>query len=56
MDLDMSPYGVFVWSSFGLSLILLTALASRTLWQARRTARDLAELEARSPPAPDAED
>ncbi|MET4684132.1 heme exporter protein CcmD [Brevundimonas faecalis] len=45
-DLDMSPYGLFVWSAWGVSAAALAALSVRALLAARRWKRELARLEA----------
>jgi heme exporter protein D len=52
-DLDMSPYGPFVWGAYGVSLAMLGALTWSILSRARATARRLAEME---PPPPAASD
>ena len=44
-DLDMSPYGVFVWSSWAISAAALAAISLRALLAARRWKRELARLE-----------
>jgi heme exporter protein D len=44
-DLDMSPYGVFVWSSWAISAAALAVLSLRALIAARRWKRELARLE-----------
>ena len=36
LDLDMTPYAVFVWSAWGISALVLGAVAARTLIAARR--------------------
>jgi len=46
LDLDMSPYGAFVWPAWGISAVVLAALSARTLIAARRWKRELARLEA----------
>lgn len=44
-DLDMSPYAAFVWPAWGVSALVLAALAVRALVQAHRWKRELARLE-----------
>jgi len=46
LDLDMSPYGAFVWPAWGISAVVLVALSARALIAARRWKRELARLEA----------
>ena len=46
LDLDMSPYGAYVWGSWGITALVLAALCVRALVSARRWKRELAELEA----------
>jgi len=38
-NFDAGPYGFFVWTSYGLSALVLVALVIDTLWRARRWAR-----------------
>ena len=60
-DLDMGRYAAFVWPAWGLSAIVLAALAARALLAARRWSAELKRLEeeagraqaAQSPAAPD---
>ena len=49
-DFDMSPYGGFVWSAYGLSALALLALLCGVLWRARRWRRELARREAEAGP------
>ncbi|GAA0870718.1 hypothetical protein GCM10009116_25550 [Brevundimonas basaltis] len=46
LDLDMSPYGAFVWPAWTISAAVLAALAARVLLAARRWSADLKRLEA----------
>ena len=46
-DLDMSPYAAFVWPAWGISALVLGAVAVRALLAARRWKAELARLEAR---------
>lgn len=46
IDLDMTPYAAFVWPAWGVSVLVLGALAARTLIAARRAAAALKALEA----------
>ena len=45
LDLDMSPYGVFVWSSWAISAAALAVISLRALIAARRWKRELDRLE-----------
>ena len=45
LDLDMSHYGVFVWSSWAISAVALAAISLRALIAARRWKRELDRLE-----------
>lgn len=45
LDLDMSPYGVFVWSSWAISVVALAVISIRALVAARRWKRELVRLE-----------
>ena len=45
LDLDMSPYGPFVWGAYGVSLVLLGVLSWSIVSRARATARRLAAME-----------
>ena len=45
LDLDMSPYGVFVWSSWAISVVALAVISLRALIAAGRWKRELARLE-----------
>ena len=44
-DLDMSPYGVFVWSSWAIRARIEIAARAAALIAARRWKRELARLE-----------
>ena len=44
---DLGKYAVAVLSSYGASLVLLAAVIALTVWQGRRTKRQLDEIEAR---------
>jgi len=46
-DLDMGGYGGFVWSAWGLSALVLSALLWRVLARARKARRALDEAEGR---------
>lgn len=46
LDFDMSPYAVFVWSSWAISALVLGGLAARVAISARRWKR---EAEAQDP-------
>ena len=45
IDLDMAPYAAFVWPAWGLSALVLGALAARALVAARRWSAELKRLE-----------
>ena len=45
LDLDMGRYAAFVWPAWGLSAIVLAALAARALIAARRWSAELKRLE-----------
>jgi heme exporter protein D len=49
LDLDMSPYGAFVWPAWAISAVVLGALAARALFAARRWSAELKRLEAGQP-------
>lgn len=44
-DLDMGRYAAFVWPAWGLSAVVLAALAARALIAARRASAELKRLE-----------
>ena len=46
LDLDMSPYGLFVWGSWGVSALALGVVAVRAALVSIRWKRELARLEA----------
>jgi len=48
-DLDMGRYAAFVWPAWGISVLVLGALIVRTIANARRWKRELAQLEADRP-------
>jgi len=45
LDLDMGRYAAFVWPAWGLSAIVLTALAARAALAARRWSAELKRLQ-----------
>ena len=51
IDLDMSPYSAFVWPAWGISAVVLAALAVRAVMAARRWSAELKRLEADRPEA-----
>ena len=53
-DFDLSPYAAFVWPAWGISALVLAALAVRALVQARRWKRELARLEEQGDERPQA--
>lgn len=46
IDLDMSPYGPFVWGAYAVSALVLGGLVAKVWAAARSAARRLADLEA----------
>ena len=50
LDLDMGKYAVYVWPAWGISVVVLAALAVRALIAARRWKAELAKLEADKAP------
>lgn len=44
-DLNMAPYGVYVWGSYGTSALVLGGLALKVWLDARRARRALDEAE-----------
>jgi len=44
MTMVLSPFGLYVWCAYGVSLTALAATAFVTLWQWRRAVRLLAHL------------
>jgi heme exporter protein D len=45
IDLDMGQYAAFVWPAWGISALVLAALAVRALIAARRWSAELKRLE-----------
>jgi heme exporter protein D len=45
LDLDMGRHAAFVWPAWGLTVIVLAAVAARTLIAARRWKDELQRLE-----------
>jgi len=45
LDLDMTPYAAFVWPAWGISALVLGAVAARALIMARRWDRALKAIE-----------
>ncbi|MDO1558949.1 heme exporter protein CcmD [Brevundimonas sp. 2R-24] len=48
-DFDMGRYAAFVWPAWGISLIVLGALAARALIAARRWRREAEKLDQERP-------
>ena len=46
LDLDMGRYAAFVWPAWGITALVLAALAARALVAARRWSAELKRLEA----------
>ena len=49
LDLDMSPYGAFVWPAWAITVIVLGAVVARAVLYARRWKAELKRLEAEDP-------
>lgn len=49
LDLDMGKYAAFVWPAWGISAVVLAALAARAGLAARRWSAELKRLEAERP-------
>ncbi|KQY89618.1 heme exporter protein CcmD [Brevundimonas sp. Root1423] len=45
IDLDMGAYAAFVWPAWGISAVVLTALAVRAVVAARRWHSELKQLD-----------
>ncbi len=45
LDLDMGKYAAYVWPAWGISAVVLAALAARALLAARRWSAELKRLE-----------
>lgn len=45
IDLEMGKYAAFVWPAWGISALVLAAVAARTLLAARRWSAELKRLE-----------
>ena len=45
LDFDMGEYAVYVWPAWGISALVLTALAVRAVTAARRWSAELKRLE-----------
>jgi len=45
MNFDMSPYGIFIWSTYGLTVLALAALTFWTIARWRAVKAKLAALE-----------
>lgn len=45
LDLDMSPYGAFVWPAWAITAIVLGAVVARAVGSARRWKAELKRLE-----------
>lgn len=50
LDLDMAPYGPFVWSAWGISAAVLTGLVVVVLRRAGKAAKALRDAEAGDKP------
>jgi heme exporter protein D len=46
LDLDMSPYGAFVWPAWAITVIILGAVVIRAVLYSRRWKAELKRLEA----------
>lgn len=49
LDLDMSPYAVFVWASWAVSVLALMAVVVIAIRAARRWRAELKRLEDQQP-------
>ncbi len=49
LDLDMTPFAAFVWPAWGISALVLAALAARAVIASRRWKRELKRLEDQRP-------
>ncbi|CAN5124326.1 hypothetical protein BH10PSE1_BH10PSE1_14220 [soil metagenome] len=45
LDLDMTPYALFVWPAWGISAVVLAALAARAVVASRRWKAELKRLD-----------
>ncbi len=45
LDLDMSPYGAFIWPAWAISAVVLAGLVVRAVAASRRWTRELRRLE-----------
>lgn len=54
LDLDMGKYAAYVWPAWGISAVVLAALAARALIAARRWSAELKRLEGSDGPGPQA--
>jgi heme exporter protein D len=50
LDFDMGKYAAYVWPAWGISAVVLAALAARALISARRWKAELAKVEADGAP------
>ncbi|RZJ29603.1 MAG: heme exporter protein CcmD [Brevundimonas sp.] len=50
LDLDMGKYAAYVWPAWGISAVVLAALAARALIASRRWKTELKALEDRASP------
>jgi heme exporter protein D len=49
LDLDMSPYGAFVWPAWAITVVVLGAVVARAILSARRWKAELKRLEKDEP-------
>lgn len=49
LDLDMGKYAAYVWPCWGISALILAALAARVIVSARRWKAELKALETSRP-------
>ncbi|MCB1510141.1 MAG: heme exporter protein CcmD [Hyphomicrobiaceae bacterium] len=45
--MDLGKHAVFIWSSYGIVVIVIAALIGWLVWDGRRQAQRLADLQAR---------
>ncbi len=50
LDLDMSPYGAFVWPAWAITAIVLAFVVARAIASARRWNAELKRLEDENAP------
>lgn len=46
LDLDMSPYGAFIWPAWAITAVVMAGLVARALAASKRWTAELKRLEA----------